>query len=560
MIQHYLKGLIYLALIQLLGCNTSQESAQSDFDIYHGIEFEMPVVSEPEFPDYSVSILDFGANNDGQTLNTEAFEKAIAEVSGKGGGRVVIPRGIWLTGPIVLKSNINLHAAEGALVVFSRDKDLYPLIEGNFEGTKAYRCLSPISGNGLENIAFTGEGVYDGSGDAWRMVKRFKTTDKQWKELLGSGGVLNEKGNTWYPSEEALKGVEGPGVDSEKVEDYLEIKDALRPVMVSLVNCNKVLFDGPVFQNSPAWCIHPLMCKNLTVRNIDVRNPWFSQNGDGLDLESCTNSIVYNCTFDVGDDAICIKSGKDMYGRDRGIPTLNTVVKNCVVYHGHGGVTVGSEMSGGVKNLHVSGCTFIGTDVGLRFKSKRGRGGIVEKVFISNIDMLNIPTKAISFNLYYGGLSISEMLAREKEEDKVMQDFEVSEETPQFKDIQIRNIRCKGAYQAIYLQGLPEMNLENIHMEDIIMEAENGLFCMDAKGVSIRGLSLVNTKTPALTFYNSKDVVIEDLDLPETDSKLISVFGKESASITIDPGSDLRKRNILQLGDEVLEGNVILNY
>ena len=188
--------------------------------------------------------------------------------------------------------------------------------------------------------------------------------------------------------------------------------------MVSLISCNKVLLDGPVFQNSPAWCIHPLMCENLTVRNIDVRNPWYSQNGDGIDIESCKNSVVYNCTFDVGDDAICIKSGKDQEGRDRGMPTENLIVKNCVVYHGHGGVTVGSEMSGGVKNMHVSGCTFIGTDVGLRFKSNRGRGGVVEKIFISNIDMINIPTNAISFNLYYGGLSPDELMAQNEQEKK----------------------------------------------------------------------------------------------------------------------------------------------
>ena len=153
------------------------------------------------------------------------------------------------------------------------------------------------------------------------------------------------------------------------------------------------------------------MCEDLTIRNVTVRNPWFSQNGDGLDIESCKNSIVYDSNFDVGDDAICIKSGKDEDGRKRAKPTENLVIRNCIVYHGHGGVTIGSEMSGGVKNVYVSGCTFIGTDVGLRFKSNRGRGGIVENLFFSDIDMINIPTQAISFNMYYGGLSVSEMVA-----------------------------------------------------------------------------------------------------------------------------------------------------
>ncbi len=270
--------------------------------------------------------------------------------------------------------------------------------------------------------------------------------------------------------------------------------------MVSLISCNKVLLDGPVFQNSPAWCIHPLMCENLTVRNIDVRNPWYSQNGDGIDIESCKNSVVYDCTFDVGDDAICIKSGKDQEGRDRGIPTENLIVKNCVVYHGHGGVTVGSEMSGGVKNMHVSGCTFIGTDVGLRFKSNRGRGGVVENIYISNIDMINIPTNAISFNLYYGGLAPDELMAQSEEEKMNSEIHEVTEETPQFKDISIKNITCKGAHQAIYLQGLPEMNLENIHMENLTMESEKGLLCMDAHGITIKDLNLLTHRVSGTYF------------------------------------------------------------
>src|SRR5690606_35184650 len=181
------------------------------------------------------------------------------------------------------------------------------------------------------------------------------------------------------------------------------VKDFLRPVMVSLVGCNKVLLDGPTFQNSPAWNLHPLMCSNVILRNLTVRNPWYSQNGDGVDLESCKNVLIYNNTFDVGDDAICFKSGKNEDGRKRGMATENVIVKNNVVYHGHGGFVIGSEMSGGVKNVHVSNCTFLGTDVGLRFKSTRGRGGVVENIYISDIDMTNIPTESIRFNMFYGG-------------------------------------------------------------------------------------------------------------------------------------------------------------
>ncbi len=545
----------FIMLLMVFGCSEQAVVNSNTGDLYEGIEFDMPKVIEPVFPDFSVSISDFGAIGDGQTLNTEAIAEAIAVVSEKGGGRVVIPRGLWLTGPIVMKSNINIHAEAGALVIFSKNKDLYPLIESYFEGWKTARCLSPIYGKDLENIAFTGEGVFDGSGEVWRQVKREKMTDKQWKNLVASGGIVNEKGNEWYPSESFLKGKDARASKgawfSDNIEDYEPYKDFQRPVLVSLISCKKVLLDGPVFQNSAAWCIHPLMCENLTVRNIDVRNPWYSQNGDGIDIESCKNSVVYNCTFDVGDDAICIKSGKDQEGRDRGLPTENLVVKNCIVYHGHGGFTVGSEMSGGVKNMHVSDCTFIGTDVGLRFKSNRGRGGVVEDIYISNIDMVNIPTIAISFNLYYGGKAPTEMMAQRDGIKKVEDAPAVTEATPQFKNIYMKGIRCKGASQAIHLQGLPEMSLDNVKMEDLVMECETGLICVDANGISIKDMVLKTTNFPAITFENSKNVAIEGLELTESDQALISVNGKKTEHVSIQINSSNGTDGILKLGKEV---------
>ncbi len=541
-----LSKLTYIALIGLMACTTQpKELSTSTVDkIYEGVEFDMPRVIEPEFQDYSVSIEKYNAVADGKTLNTQAIADAISDVSENGGGKVIVPRGLWLTGPIVLKSNVNFHLEDGALILFSDNKDLYPLMETSFEGLNTVRCQAPLSGHDLENVAITGRGVIDGNGDAWRFVKRSKLTETQWKELVASGGVVDKKGNTWYPSEsfmEAANMSDMNVVELDNMDEYQKMRDFLRPVLVSLVNCKKVLLDGPVFQNSPAWNVHPLMCENLTVRNIEVRNPWYSQNGDGIDIESCKNVLLYDSSFDVGDDAICIKSGKDKDGRDRGMPAENTIVKNCIVYHGHGGVTVGSEMSGGVKNMHASGCTFIGTDVGLRFKSTRGRGGVVENIFISDIDMMDIPTNAISFNLYYGGLSVSEMLAQKDENkgDEVIP--AVTEETPQFKDIVIKNITCKGALQAIYLQGLPEMNLENVYLEDLDMIAENGLLCMDAKGVTIKDLHLDVENTPALSFVNVIDVNVEGVVVPEAKLPMITFDGKLTKNVSVSLNPELSK-------------------
>ncbi len=504
----------FLSVILLSVASLAQPSTNKSrtTDLYKNLEFKMPVVKEPVIPANSVSIVDFGAVSGGQDLCTEAFSKAIEALSVKGGGRVVIPRGTWLTGPISLKSNIDLYTEAGALVLFSPDKNLYPLVNTNFEGFNTYRCSSPVNGRNLENVSITGKGVFDGSGDAWRSVKKEKLTDSQWKKLVASGGIISENGKTWYPSEQFRAGEKLAEMNVPRQlktkEEFEKIRDFLRPVMISLVSCKKVLIDGPTFQNSPAWCIHPLLCVDLTVRNTTVKNPWYSQNGDGIDIESCKNSLVHDSNFDVGDDAICIKSGKDKEGRDRGVPTENLVIKNCVVYHGHGGVTVGSEMSGGVKNLHVSNCTFIGTDVGLRFKSNRGRGGVVENIFISNIEMINIPAQAISFDLFYGGKSPAEAL-----DDAVSNNDHAvpvaSEETPQFKNISIRNVNCKGAMQAILLQGLPEMNLENISLENIRMEADKGLICTDANNVKITNLTLITKKKPAMDFKNSRNVTID---------------------------------------------------
>jgi polygalacturonase len=504
-------------------------------DIYEGVEFDMPVVAEPSFPAYTVSLEDFGGVNDGLTLNTKAFADALNDVADNGGGKVVIPRGIWLTGPIVLKSNINLHAEEGSIIIFSPDKTLYPLVATSFEGLDTYRSQSPISGVELENIAITGKGIFDGSGDAWRPVKKSKMTESQWKQLLKSGGVLSDDGKMWYPSEAYKRGHKLTNNFNvppfETREQFEEIKEFLRPVMVSLVKCKKVLLDGPTFQNSPAWNIHPLMSEDVTIRNLTVRNPWHSQNGDGLDLESCKNAVIYNNSFDVGDDAICFKSGKNEDGRRRGMPTENVIVKNNIVYHGHGGFVVGSEMSGGVKNVHVSNCTFIGTDVGLRFKSTRGRGGVVENIYISNINMINIPTEAIRFNMFYGGQS---PILEEDQEAAVRDEtvVPVTEETPSFRNIYMKNINVTSSNTAALFQGLPEMSLENVNLEDAVLEAKNGITVIDGANINLKNVKVLQEKGPALTIYNSKDVDINQFVFNEnSNGASIRVLGDKSADI-----------------------------
>lgn len=503
------------------------QSPLSD-EFYAALPFKMNPIKAIDFPANEESITDFGAKGDGLFDNTEAFAKAINTVAAKGGGTVNVPMGHWATGPIVFQNNINLHLDKGALITFSRDKTKYPIIKTSFEGYDTRRCQSPISGKNLKNIAITGQGVIDGSGHVWRAQKKNKLTPNQWKELVNSGGVVSDDGKNWYPSKAyeygnfLKKDQNVPNVKDEAT--WEEIRDFLRPVMISFISCENVLFDGVTFQNSPAWCIHPLMCTNVQVLNVFVKNEWNAQNSDALDLESCKNALVYNSTFDVGDDGICIKSGKDEDGRKRGIPSENIIVEKCMVYHGHGGFVVGSEMSGGVKNIYVNNCLFMGTDIGLRFKSTRGRGGVVENIHISNIHMVNILNDPLSFNLYYGHKNIPEEVPS----------VPVSEETPSIKDIYIKNISCNGADRAMLFRGLPEMNVQNINLEDVtIMNVKHGAELFYSDGINMKNVHIDAAKSPMMRISNVKNVSLDNISSSKPEEDLITVSGKETKNISM---------------------------
>ena len=460
------------------------------------LPFQMPEVSAPAIPDRIVNLKNFGAVGDGLTLNTTAFEKAIAALSKKGGGHLIVPQGVWLTGPIVLKSNIDLHLEVGAVIQFSGDENLYPVIRTSFEGLDTRRCQSPLSANGAENISITGQGVIDGNGQYWRPVKKGKMTEGQWKEVLSRPGGVEAKPGYWVPNQAYADVEKSANMNVPKAqtdEEWNAIKRFLRPVMVSLVSCKNVLLQGVIFQNSPAWNLHPLMCENIILDNVLARNPFYAQNGDALDLESCKNALIVNSKFDAGDDGICIKSGKDADGRRRGIPCENVVVNGCTVFAGHGGFVVGSEMSGGVKNILVENCQFLGTDVGLRFKSTRGRGGIVENIYIDNISMTDIKTDAITFNMYYGGKSVAEMLADGDNPDNVTK-MPVTEETPIFRNIDIKNIICNGAGRAMEFNGLPEMPINGIRLQNIQIMAKSDAVFNNCQNIKQRNVHITVDK------------------------------------------------------------------
>ena len=520
-----------LAALTLASC-----SSKGYAYLYEDLPFDMPQVERPSIPVRAVDIRDFGGVGDGVTLNSEAFANAIDALTEVGGGRLVVPTGVWLTGPITLKDNIDLHIRPDAVLLFSTDRDLYPIVETVFEGLDTKRCISPINAVGAKNIAITGGGTIDGNGDSWRQVKKSKISPSQWKTLLKSGGFTNEKGDLWYPDSSSFRGAVvsdafnvPQGLETE--EEWNCVKTYLRPVMISFKECENVLLEDCLFQNSPCWNIHPLMCRNVIIDNITVRNPWYSQNGDGLDVDSCENVLVINSSFDVGDDAICIKSGKDEDGRRRARPCRNLIVDNCIVFHGHGGFVVGSEMSGGVENIKVSNCRFLGTDVGLRFKSCRGRGGVVKNIYIEDIVMMNIPTEPLLFDLHYGGKSAVEAAAEGASPFDVAFK-EADETTPQFRDIYIKDVVCSGAARAMYFNGIPEKNIENIVVENCEIVSVKGADLRYSTGVVLRDVNIMQSEGDGYSVANCKDVVIDDCtdaagkDTPE-------VFQYNSNDVTI---------------------------
>ncbi|HEX8329489.1 MAG TPA: glycoside hydrolase family 28 protein [Hymenobacter sp.] len=524
----------------------------------------LPLVKTTAFKADTFSIAKYGAVADGLTPNTAAVQQALDACTAKGGGVVLIPRGHWMTGPLTLKSNVNLHLAEGALLQFSNRMADYKLIKTNWEGLDAVRNQPLLYGQGLENVAITGRGVIDGAGEAWWMVQKARSLESEWKKLVASGGALNEKQDRWYPSAQSLKGttVKEAGVltpEKQNIADFEDIKDYLRPDMLVLDRCQRLLLEGVTFQNSPAWTLHPMRSEHVVVRNVTVTNPPYSPNTDALDLESCKNGLVEGSTFNVGDDAICIKSGRNEQGRARAMPTENFIIRNCKVYRAHGGFVIGSEMSGGARNIYVSNLTFFGTDIGLRFKTTRGRGGVVENIFIDHVDMRDIPGEAILFDMYYMIKDPTPQVAGSKERP-VSPAKPVDEGTPQFRGISIRNVTCAGARTAIMVRGLPEMSIKGISIENAVLQAKEGLVCIEADNIRLKNVTLLTSDTdPVMEVHNSKRIALDGIRYRPGASVLLRVSGAEKAQgITLTNTDATKAKQALELGTGVKKKAVTL--
>ena len=390
-----------------------------------------------------VDMLKSGAKADGKTLNTTLINHTVDRLSQAGAGTLFFPAGTYLTGAIRLKSNITLELEAGATLLFSDNFDDYlPFMEVRHEGVMMKSFSPLISAMDAENITIKGEGTLDGQGKAW------------WTEFFRIYVDLEKNGmrelNKYQPLWERENDVEA--LYAETNEDWHGTlkRRFFRPPFIQLVRCRRVRIEGVKIINSPFWTVNPEFCDNVVVTGVTIHNVP-SPNTDGINPESCRNVHISDCHISVGDDCITLKSGRDAQARRLGVPCENITITNCTMLSGHGGVVIGSEMSGSVRKVTISNCVFDGTDRGIRIKSTRGRGGVVEDIRVSNIIMSNIKREAVVLNLKYSEMPVEPM----------------SERTPLFRDISISGLTAVGVKTPVKIMGLEEAPVTDIILRDI---------------------------------------------------------------------------------------------
>lgn len=417
------------------------------------------------------SVRSFGAKGDGKTDDTTAVQRAIDACAAAGGGAVVLPAGTYLCSPVFLKSNITLRLEAGAKLLGSRDWDAYPVVHGRWEGIVRDHKASLITGLGLENIAIEGRGVIDGQGDAW------------WGEYKKSSKLADSY---------AAQGITSPPPGKEEEFSKAQRCKYPRPRLVNLIDCKNVTIRDVTLRDSPSWTLHTVFCENVIIDGLTIEAPFDSQNTDGIDVDSCRLVRISNCNLSTGDDCIVIKSGKNEDGRRVGKPSEDITITNCITREGHAGVAIGSEMSGGVRNVAVSNCVFDGTKRGIRIKTCRGRGGVVENVSYDNIVMRNMTGEAISITMAYSG----KVDPAEPEP--------VTEGTPIIRGISISDVRVNGARDALVCDGLPEMPVTDVSISNIRITAERGMRWISARSVDLNNVEVKCSTGPAIECQNAQ--------------------------------------------------------
>ncbi|HWA09411.1 MAG TPA: glycoside hydrolase family 28 protein [Opitutaceae bacterium] len=449
------------------------------------------------------NVLDYGAVPDGRTKNTTAFARAVAACAAAGGGTLVVPAGRYLTGSIQLESNLTLQLEAGAELLYSGDPADSPLVPARYECTNAFTHAPLLYANGKQNIAITGRGTVNGQGWNW-----------WWRSGRGTppAGVnpalARDEWRRLYTRIEA----------GEKLsaDDFKLAAEFLRPSLIGIYNSRNVLVEGVTLFKSPMWMLHPTYCDDVVIRGVRFISAdpdgqpsaeGVGPNGDGIDVDSCRNVRISDCFFNTSDDCIVIKSGRDQDGLRTARPTEYVTVTNCVMYKGHGAVVVGSETSGGVRNVTASNIVSKGTDCGVRIKSMRGRGGVLENFRFDNWVIEDAQKQAFEITMEYAPT----------------QPEPVSVRTPAFHDFAFSNITVINAHQVASIVGLDERSVDRLRFSDITATGGIGFLCSRARDVELHEVRVDAGPKGAFVFDRTHDLVLDDVTsrAPSKDAPVI---------------------------------------
>lgn len=453
------------------------------------------------------NVLDHGVVPDGTTKNTAALAAVIAQIKTAGGGTLYFPPGRYLTGSVHLESNLTLRLEAGAVLLYSGDPADSPLVPSRWEGTTAWTHGPLLYANGKENITITGRGTIDGQGQNWwnpqrspdpARVERNRVAREAWQKVYariqqgGEGGTVTR-------------------------EDFTVAAGFIRPSLIVPYECKNIVIEGVTITNSPMWLLHTIYSENITVRGVSFVS--HGPNGDGYDLDSCRNVRISDCFFDTGDDCIVIKSGRDADGRRINRPTELVTITNCVMHRGHGGVTIGSEMSGGIRDITASNIVCRGTDRGIRLKAQRGRGAVVENIRFDNWVIIDAPREAIHITSNY---------SRMAEEPR-------SERTPVFRNIAISNVTVVNAQRVVHLDGLSEQAIEQVRISDLKGTGKTGFVADRADDLELHDVRIDAKEGPAFSFTNSRRLLLDNLAAttpPAGDNPVVSLTDVTDTALT----------------------------
>ena len=480
--------------------------------------FPMPHIARPSIPDRDFDIRGFGGVEGGKVKNTQAIREAIAAAAKVGGGHVVIPAGRWLTGAIHLDNNIDLHLLRDAELLFSQDvADYLPVVFSRHEGIECYKYSAFIYADSKTNITITGEGILNGQGKPWWEWKESKRAVEQELYAMGANGVPV----------------------AERIFDGREGRE-LRPAFFQPMNCTNVLVEGVTFLYGAFWTITPTYCENVTVRNVRIETEGaygHTPNGDGVNPSSSRNVLIEHCTFNTGDDCIAIKAGRDADGLRVAHATENVVIRHCRGLRGHGGIVIGSETAGGIRNVYAFDCRFNGTDRIVRIKTARGRGGVLENMWFQNLAADTIEQEALHINMVYTGSRLPSL--------------PITKATPVIRNIHYSNITCTYAKgRAVEILGLPESLVQSITIDSISMRARRGIACTDVRGISFNSVSVVADSSPVVELTDCRRVIFNSIAIPSHADPFLHVGGIRSGEIVLRNSPVQSAKTVVRLGDD----------